>query len=121
MENTHPLFRFAKDSWKLEPLATASYSGWTRTYLQEESTSEDTENPHKRKGKVLLKNGVKHVKEEEFNGTTTTGSLESSCELTEVDSKTSAFSPTSESAMLPLPGSETKSSSMKEIEVVNLL
>ena len=47
VENAHLLFRFAEDGWKLERLATASYSGWTRTYLQEESTSEDAENPHK--------------------------------------------------------------------------
>jgi len=35
VENTHPLFRFAKDGWKLERLATTGYSGWTRTYLQD--------------------------------------------------------------------------------------
>jgi len=36
VENTHPLFRFAEDGWKLKCLATTGYSGWTQTYLQDD-------------------------------------------------------------------------------------
>jgi hypothetical protein len=35
MERAHPLFRLANNSWKLDYLATMSYSSWRRTHLDD--------------------------------------------------------------------------------------